>query len=196
MPAVTALIGAVVGIIGTASSLRSTGSKKHVDRAQSAAALLTALEALPPEELPGKRLVTHGDDNALRSELARILRENAAAYALQHPTPVGVDFLRLLVPVYSLLFAVIGADTTIESRSAVTHTEWVSLCLLGLVFLSLALSFAIATALLWWRMVKRNASRALAGTPGTETFLVTVPEIIELYRSQKAKRRAREPGEG
>ncbi|MDT0235001.1 hypothetical protein [Curtobacterium sp. BRB10] len=187
------VLGVIGGLVSTVTSVRASGARRHVERADGASTLLASIDALPSAHSAGSRFVTADDDDELRSELSRIVRENAAAYVQQNPAPVGIDFARVTVPAYFVLFTAFGAMGLIGAHEADDEPDKFALRIMGGASLLLALGLVAVTALLVDRMVKRNRVRRLAGTPGREHYFGSLAEVWEIgsgmWRNRRARRR-------
>lgn len=185
------ILGTLGGIASTVTAVHASGARRHVERAQGASTLLNDLDSLPAAHAAGTRLITATDETELRAELSRIVRENAAAYAKQNPTPVGFDFARVLMPGYFALFAVFTVGAFIASGQQDTEVDAVAQRIAASVFLVIALVFAVITAMLHERMLTRNDARRIAGTPGREYYFGPIVEIWQYLLGAVRKRRAR-----
>lgn len=181
------ILGTVGGIVTTVAALGASGGRRHVERAQGASSMLTALEQLPQQN--GTRFVTPGKDDELRAELSRIVRENAASYVKRNPTPAGLDFARVLMPGYLLLFALFAVSAFVAAAHGGGGGWGDSVA--GVVFVAGSLAFLVITAVLYERMVRRNDARRLAGTPGREYYFGPLVEMWQLISGIVRKRRAR-----
>lgn len=183
-------VSTVVGVAGVVTSsttaLRASALKRHIERAEGAASMLAALRSLPRPD--GGRLFVRGRESPLQDELARIVRESAAAYVKQNPTPAGGDFVRTVMPVYSVLFLAVGISAFIN---AARPDGDLGDRLAGGLFGSLGAIALGITVILYSRMVKRNKARRLAGTPGEETYFGPVVEIYRFAVNAWLKRRVR-----
>jgi len=185
------LLGTAGGVVTTIHTVRTSSVRRHVERARDASALLDNLRLLPEDKSEGSRLLIDKSDSKLRDELSRIVRENASMYALQNPTPTGFDIARLLMPTYSLLFAVFAVVAAVEGNQATTpEDKGAQAVALGL-FSALALLFFAITGGLQTTLARRNQARKLAGTPGRERYFGPVIELAELIRGLWQTRRIR-----
>ncbi|WIB00327.1 hypothetical protein [Curtobacterium sp. MCBA15_012] len=187
------ILGTVGGIASTVTTVRVSGMRRHVERAQGASSLLDGLRSLPNGHAVGTRLMTPSDEDELRSELSRIVRENAASYAKQNPTPVGFDFARVLMPAYSVLFVAVAIGAFIAAGHEHTAQDAASQQITAGLFLFVALIFLGMTGLLHERMRRRNDARRVAGTPGREYYFGPLVELWQMtagaVRGQSARRR-------
>jgi hypothetical protein len=190
------ILGTVGGITSTITAVHASGVRRHVERAHGASALLNDLDTLPAAHANGTRLITPADETELRGELSRIVRENAAAYAKQNPTPVGFDFARVLMPGYFILFAFFAVTAFIAAHHQRTEADAVTQRVAAGVFLVFALVFLVITGLLHERMLKRNDARRIAGTPGREYYFGPIAEIWQYVAGAIRKRRARQRAAG
>ncbi|MEV7934053.1 hypothetical protein [Curtobacterium sp. NPDC089185] len=115
---VVTILGTLGGIVTTVAALRASGARRHVERAQGASAMLSALAQLSQQN--GTRLVTAGQDDELSAELSRIVCENAASDVKRNPTPVGFDFPRVLMPAYVAFFAIVSIAAFIRAATGGT----------------------------------------------------------------------------
>ncbi|WIA97019.1 hypothetical protein [Curtobacterium sp. MCBA15_004] len=187
------ILGTVGGIASTVTTVRVSGMRRHVERAQGASSLLDGLRSLPNGHAVGTRLMTPSDEDELRSELSRIVRENAASYAKQNPTPVGLDFARVLMPAYTVLFVAVAIGAFIAAGHEHTTQDAASQQITAGSFLVVALIFLGMTGLLHERMRRRNDARRVAGTPGREYYFGPLVELWQTIggavRGQSARRR-------
>lgn len=184
------LLGTVAVIVTTIYSLRSTSSRRHVERVQDASALLASLEALPKQNAEGRRLLVKQPDPQLKDELSRIVRENASSYALANPTPSGVEIARLLMPAYAVMFFAFSIAGLGHSLLMEDTTSKLVLAGGAIGFLVFAVFFGAAAIALYSRMSKRNRARELAGTPGRERYFEPGHEVYEAARSLIRRRRS------
>jgi hypothetical protein len=185
------LLGTAGGVVTTIHTVRTSSVRRYVERARDASALLDNLRLLPEDKSEGSRFLTDRSDSKLRDELSRIVRENAAMYALQNPTPTGVDFARLLMPAYGILFSVFSVVAVVEgTRATVAEDKGAHAIALGFSS-ALALLFFAITAGLQTTLARRNQARELAGTPGRERYFGPVLELVELVRGLRQTRRIR-----
>jgi hypothetical protein len=179
------IIGVAGGVVSTIAALRTSGARRHVERAQGASSMLAALDALPTPD--GGRLVTPGQENELRDELGRIVRENAAAYVKQNPTPVGVDFARVLMPGYFLYFGYLAVRAFVTATHGGNVGDWGA----AWIFTIASVAFLVITGLLSERMARRNDARRLAGTPGQERYFAPLLEVWQAIVGPWQRHRAR-----
>jgi hypothetical protein len=185
LTAAVSVVVAVGSVLSAVTALRTSGARKHVERAQGAVMMLESLKGL--EQPTGVRLVEPGKESELRDELARIVRENAAAYVKQNPTPVGIDFARVIMPAYSALFLAFSVNAFVDAALRGSNR---GILLAGGFFVSLSVVFLGITAVLYSRMLRRNDARRLAGTPGEETYFGPIADTFRLLVSALRKRRA------
>jgi hypothetical protein len=183
------LLGTAGGVVTTIHTVRTSSVRRHVERARDASALLENLRLLPEDKSEGSRLLVDKSDSKLHHELSRIVRENASMYALQNPTPTGLDFARLLMPAYGFLFSVFAVIAAVEGNvSAAAEDKAAHTIALGL-FSALALLCFAITAGLQVTLARRNLARELAGTPGRERYFGPVHELLELIRGLRQRRK-------
>jgi len=186
---VVTILGTLGGIVTTVAALRASGARRHIERAQGASAMLSALAQLSQQN--GTRLVTAGQDDELSAELSRIVRENAASYAKRNPTPVGFDFPRVLMPAYVAFFAIVSIAAFIR---AATGGNWGDTAA-GFIFAAAVVGSLLVIAVLTERLAHRNDARRLAGTPGREDYFGPLTDICRTIsgaiRKRRAQRRAR-----
>jgi len=185
-------LGAVGGAGTTIFTIRAASSRRSVERARDAIILLESLDALPPDETAGTRLLlNHSSETDVRRELRRIVRENAASYALHNPTPTGYEVARLLTVMYGALTLFV----TILFFAQVPHAEGQSarlgFVLTGSIFAAITLALLFAGSVLWDRMLRRNRARMLAGTPGQEHYFSAVSEVVSVVKKIARDRRMR-----
>lgn len=148
--------------------------------------MLATLRDLPRPS--GGRLVTPGEESELHDELSRIVRENAAAYVKQNPTPIGIDFARVIMPAYFVLFLACSVNAFVQA--ALHGGSWGDR-LAGGLFGALSLVFFGITGVLYGRMLRRNDARRLAGTPGREFYFGPVTDLVRFSAAAWRRRRAR-----
>lgn len=179
------VLGTLGGIVTTVVALSASGVRRHVERAQGASAMLTALEQLPQPN--GTRLATAGKDDELRAELSRIVREIAASYVKRNPSPVGFDLPRVLMPAYVVFFAAVSVAAFVRAASGGNWGDSVA----GGIFAAACVVSLFITAVLQERMDRRNGARRLAGTPGREYYFGPLTEMWQFVSARIRTRRAR-----
>jgi hypothetical protein len=190
LSAVGAACGGVGGLAAVWQAIRAASSRRHVERARDAKALLEALDTLPDEHVHGSRVQLGADSADLRGELSRIVRENAASYAQQHPTPVGIDFARVIVPAYAAMFVVFGVITLFDAAGQADSNEAAVSRVVAGFWLLVAFGFVAAAGFLHARMSRRNLARQLAGTPGREYYFGPLVDLWRSVRTSVERRRA------
>jgi len=193
------VLGAIGGVLGASGAfvtavhtVKAASARRSVERARDAVVLLQSLDALPDEKAAGTRLVLRErSEQGVREELHRIVRENAAAYALHNPTPTGFETGRLLTAVYCVVFLAFGVVALVESSFSTDESVRLSLFLVGIVALVVTLMLLALALVLWDRMIGRNRSRELAGTPGREKYFSAVSDVIQTARELARARRHR-----
>lgn len=180
LSAVGAACGGVGGLAAVWQAIRAASSRRHVERARDAKALLDALDTLPDEHVHGSRVQLGAGSADLRGELSRIVRENAASYAQQHPTPVGIDFARAIVPAYGLMFFLFGGVALFDAAGETDSNEVAVSRVIAAFWLLVAFGFLVAGAFLHARMSRRNLVRELAGSPGREYYF---GPLVDLWRA-------------
>lgn len=132
-----------MGIVGTLAGVRASSARRYAERGDDAAALLAALSTTETS-----RFITKHSDTNSRLELSRVVRESAAVYAKQYPTPAGNDAIRMLTAVYAAMFGAFSVACLIVGL--VEHGDRrITGFVVGAVFMLLAvLLSAIALTLL------------------------------------------------
>lgn len=181
---VVTILGTLGGIVTTVAALRASGARHHIERAQGASAMLAALAQLPQQN--GTRLVTTAQDDELRAELSRIVRENAASYVKRNPTPVGFDFPRVLMPAYVAFFGIVSVAAFIRAGNGGNWGDTAA----GFIFAAAGVGALLVTAVLLERLARRNDARRLAGTPGREDYFGPLADICQTVSGAIRKRRA------
>ncbi|GGL12870.1 hypothetical protein GCM10009769_33560 [Curtobacterium luteum] len=181
------VLGTLGGISGTISAVRATNGRRYVERGTGAADLLRALDSLAAQDADGSRFVLPESDVKLRSELSRVVRESAAVYTQQYPTPAGFEGARMLLPAYAVLAAV-GAVLSFIAALAAAGSDRVGLLGAGTIYAFAALTCAAIAASLWERMERRNRARELSATPGRERYFESIHSIIQTIRQRSARK--------
>lgn len=184
MATIFGILGTVMGIVGTFVGVRSSSARRYAERGADAAALLEALGTTETS-----RFFTEHSDTALRIELSRVVRESAAVYAKQYPTPAGNEAVRTLSAAYALLFGAFGTiwlviGLTEHGQQRTADLVSAAVCLILAVLIG-ALALTLAD-----RLRRRNEARELSGTPGRERFFESVHDTLNDLQRQKAARRA------
>ena len=185
-------LGAIGGAATTIFTIRAASNRRSVERARDAVILLESLDALPVDETAGTRLLlNHSSETDVRRELRRIVRENAASYALHNPTPTGYEVARLLTVVYGALALLSTVLFFAQAPQAEGQSVRLAFILTGSIFATITLALLFAGSVLWDRMLRRNRARKLAGTPGQEHYFSAVSEVTIVVKRVARDRRMR-----
>lgn len=185
MTTVIGVFGTVAGIVGTLAAVRSSSARRYAERGTDAAALLAALSTTETS-----RFFTEHSDTNLRLELSRVVRESAAVYAKQYPTPAGNDAIRTLSAAYAAMLGAFSVGCLVAGffEHGDGRIGYLALAFVGLVLAGIL--GAIAVTLLA-RVQRRNEARELSGTPGHERFFETFRASFDDLHHHRAARRAR-----
>ena len=189
-------VGGAIGAVGGAATaiftIRAASNRRSVERARDAIILLESLDALPADEAAGTRLLlNHSSETDVRRELRRIVRENAASYALHNPTPTGYEVARLLAVVYGAMALFFTVLFFAQAPQAEGQSAQLAFFLTGSIFAAITLALLFAGSVLWDRMLRRNRARELAGTPGQEHYFSAVSEVSNVVKKIARDRRMR-----
>ena len=185
MATVIGVFGTVAGIIGTLAGVRSSSARRYAERGADAAALLAALSTTETS-----RFFTENSDTNLRLELSRVVRESAAVYAKQYPTPAGNDAVRMLSATYAAMFAAFSVACLVVGLFERGNGRTADLVLAAVCLVLAGLLGAVAVTLLA-RVQRRNEARELSATPGRERFFETIHASFDDLHRHRAARRAR-----
>jgi hypothetical protein len=177
------ILGTVGGIVGSVSAVRAASSRRYAERGLNAAALLDAID-----KTDDTKFLSADSRTRLRLELNRVVRESAAVYAKQYPTPAGPDFPRFLVAAYgTFLLAAAVLLVVLGAASASAPTRAVYFIFAFFSFL-LTVACGVLAMTLWDRMQRRNDARELSGTPGRERYFEMFHDVRDTIRRHRIKR--------
>lgn len=172
-PVLVSAGGLLLAIITGLARATSSATRRPVQRALDAAALLASLDQVKRSEEEHPPL-TPSSDRELRENLSAMVRGNAAAYAVSPAHRPRDDTWRVVFMVEAFIFATGGVLLLTRSLPGSTPA--------GVLFLALAGASAMGAAQANVRYRRRERAHEVAGLPSPPTYLGLWREVGSLSR--------------